>query len=228
MKKSSQRTDYSLQFIEETSRLSPIHLGVVELEGDLESRPEETAFILCPDEERIVVDAAIHADCPVDVILHQSRSAYHHRVGKVVIPACLSHFLCETQVLFIEERQVLAVRDVARTDLILLVKDNSIDGETVELHQLTCFGQEIKLLDLARSLTYTPAHQHVELQVPPFAEFHKPCHIKRLEQRHHRHWRLHPHLEGIGATRLFRVDFLLHRFVHALYPCTKIQKNSLL
>ena len=228
MKKSSQRTDYSLQFIEETSRLSPIHLGVVELERNLESRPEETAFILCPDEERIVVDAAIHADYAIDVILRQSRCSYHHRVGKVVIPACLSHFLCELQVLFIEERQVLAVRDVARTDLILLVKDNSIDGEAVELHQLVALGQQIELLDLARSLAYAPAHQHVELQVPPFAELYETRHIECLEQRHHRHRRLHPHLEGIGATRLFRVDFLLHRFVHALYPCTKIQKNSLL
>ena len=113
-----------------------------------------------------------------------------------MVPARLSHFLCEPQVLFIEGGQILAERNVARTDLILLVKDDSIDGETVELHQLPAFGQQIELLDLARSLTYTPAHQHVEFQVPPFAEFHKARHIKRLEQRHHRHWRFHPHLEG--------------------------------
>ena len=81
MKKSSQRTDCLLQFIKETSRLCPIHLGVVELEGDLEGRLEEAAFVAGPNEEGIVEDAAIHADCAVDVVLHQSRSAYHHQVG---------------------------------------------------------------------------------------------------------------------------------------------------
>lgn len=225
MKKSSQRADYSLQFVEEAGGMGAVHLGVVELEGDLEGRPEEVAFVAGPNKERIVEDAAVHADCAVDVVLRQGRGADDHRVGKVVIPARLGHLLCEPQVLLIEGGQVLAKRNIARADLILLVKDDSIDGKTVELHQLVCFGQEIELLDLARSLTYTPAHQHVELQVPLFAEFHKARHIKRLEQRHHRHWRFHPHLEGIGSTRLFRVDFLFHRFVHSLYLCTKIQKK---
>ena len=223
--KSSQRTDCPLQFIEETGRLCPIHLGVVELEGDLEGRPEETASVSRPNKERIVENAAVHADCAVDVILCQSRCAYHHRVGKVVIPACLSHFLCEFQVLFIEGGQILAKRNVARTDFILLVKDDGIDGKAVELHQLASFGQEMELLDLARSFTYTPAHQHVKLQVPPFAELHEARHIERLEERHHRHRRFHPHLESISTTRLFRVDFLFHCFILVRFQHAKLRNS---
>ena len=104
MKKSSQRADCPLQFVEEAGGMGAVHLGVVELEGDLEGRPEEAAFVAGPNKERIVVDAAVHADCAVDVVLHQSRCSYHHRVGEVVIPACLSHFLCEFQVICVEER----------------------------------------------------------------------------------------------------------------------------
>ncbi len=198
--------------------MGTVHLSVMELERDLEGRPEETAFVARPNEKRIVVDAAVHADCAVDVVLRQSRCAYHHRVGKVVIPACLSHLPCEPQVLLVEGGQILTERNVARTDFALLIRNDGIDGETVELHQLACFGQQIELLDRACCLAYAPAHQHVELQSPPFAHPHKMAYIERLEECHHRHRRLHPHFEGIRAARLFGVDFLLHRFAKVLFP----------
>ena len=225
MKKSSQRTDHSLQFIEETSRLSPIHLSVVELEGDLESRPEEAAFVASPNEERIVEDAAIHADCAVDVVLRQSRRADDHRVGQVMVLAALCHLPCEPQVLVVEERQVVAEGDVARTDLAFLVFHDSTHGEAVEPHQPAAFGQQIELLDAARSLADAPAHQHVELHSRPPARSDKPRHVERLEQRHHWHRRLHPHLEGIGAARLFGVDFLFHRLICALFQCAKVRNS---
>ncbi len=152
--KKSKRPDCSLQFVEETSRLCAVHLGVVELEGDLESRLEEAALVPSPNEERIVEDAAIHSYRPIYVVLHQSRSADNHTVGQVVISATLGHLPCERQVLFIEEGQILAEGDIARADLALLVRYDGIDGEAVELHQLPAFGQQIELLDRGRSLAY--------------------------------------------------------------------------
>ena len=208
--KKSKRPDYSLQFVEEASRLCPIHLGVVELEGNLESRLEEEALVPSPNEEGIVEDAAIHSYRPIYVVLHQSRSANNHTVGQVVISATLSHLPCERQVLFIEEGQILAEGDIARADLALLVCYDGIDGEAVELHQLPAFGQQIELFYAARSPAYAVAHQHIELQAFPPAYLHKPRHIERFEERHHRHRCFHPHLESVSTTRLFWIDFLFH------------------
>ena len=70
-----------------------VHLGVVELEGDGESCLEEAALVLPPNEEGIVEDATIHADCTIDVILRQSRSADDHVVRQVVIGAGFSNLL---------------------------------------------------------------------------------------------------------------------------------------
>ena len=105
--------DFFLQIIQELCGVGTIHLGVVELEGNLEGRLEEAASVLAPNEERIVEDAAIHTDCAVDVVPSQSRCADNHAVGQVVIATTLSNLPCELQVTLVEEGQVLAERNVA-------------------------------------------------------------------------------------------------------------------
>ena len=92
------------------------------------------------------------------------------------------------------------------------VGDDGIDRDRIVPYQLVADRQHIKLLDAAGGTADAPAHQHVELQSFPAAQTHQTPDVERPEKRHHGHRGLHPHLEGIGAGRLFRIYFF-HTFV---------------
>ena len=52
-----------------------VHLRVVELERQLQCRPEQPAVIFAPDDERIVENAAVHAHRAVDFRVHDGGGA---------------------------------------------------------------------------------------------------------------------------------------------------------
>ena len=81
-----------------------IHLRVMELEGNSEYCLEEASFVLSPNEEGIVEDATIHADCAINFVLRQSRSADDHTVDQVVIGTTLCHLFRESKVTLIKVR----------------------------------------------------------------------------------------------------------------------------
>ena len=207
-----QGVDLPLEGVEEAGGMGAVHLRVVELERDGERRFKEPPPVAAPDQERIVEHAAVHAHGPVDRVLRQRRGADHHAVCQVVVLARLGDLPREPQVVVVEAEQIIGKRKVARADLAPPVGDDGIDRDCIVPYQLVADRQHIELLDAACSTADAPAHQHVELLSFPARNQNQTRHIERPEKRHHRHGRLHPHLKGIGAGRLFRIYFF-HTFV---------------
>ena len=169
-----------------------------------------------PYQERVVEDTAVHADGPVYVVPGEGGGAYDHAVGDVVVPAFLRHLRRQPQIVPVERRHVLRPGDVAGTHLTPAVRDNSVHGDGVILHQLPSDRQHVELLDAAGRPSDTPAHQHIQLQPFPPAEPDEPRHIHCLYQRDHRHRRVHPQPE---RGRKGMKNFLLERL--SLYLQTK-------
>lgn len=191
--------------------MGAVHLGVVELERDRKRSLQPTAPAFAPNHERIVEYTAVHTHGAVDFVLRQSGGADYHAVRQVVVLARLGDLPGEPQVIVVETVQIVGKWDVARADLAPPVGDDSIDCDRIVPYQLVADRQHIKLLDAACSAADTPAHEHVEFPTFPAAQTHEARDVERPEKRHHRHGRLHPHLEGIGAGRLFRIYFF-HTF----------------
>ena len=63
-----------LKSLKKPSCVRAIHLGVVKLERQLQRRPKKTLMILTPDEKRVIENAAVHADSPVDFSIHNGTS----------------------------------------------------------------------------------------------------------------------------------------------------------
>jgi hypothetical protein len=47
-----------------------IHLSVVKLEGELERLPWPAILVPAPNQERVIEDATIHPDSPINITLH--------------------------------------------------------------------------------------------------------------------------------------------------------------
>ena len=58
---------------------------MVELERQLQRRPEKPLMIFAPDDEWIVENAAVHADSAVDFGIHDGGGADDHAARQVVI-----------------------------------------------------------------------------------------------------------------------------------------------
>ncbi len=192
--------------------MGAVHLGVVELERDRKRSFQPTAPVFAPDQERIVEYAAVHTHGAVYFILRQRRGADDHAISQVMVRTCLGHLPGQAQIVVVELPQVIGKGNVARADLAPPVGDDGIDRDCIVPYQLVADRQHIELLDAACSTADAPAHQHVELLSFPARNQNQTRHIERPEKRHHRHGRLHPHLKGIGAGRLFRIYFF-HTFV---------------
>ena len=122
--------------------MCPVHLCVVELEGDGQLVAEPFLPVSSPDEERIVEDAAVHAYGSVYFRINYSRRAYHHAViGQVSVLTRCCHLCSMLQILTAEFVQVLRIEDVARTDFAIFVLHNRIDCNRVILNKFFTHGQ---------------------------------------------------------------------------------------
>ena len=189
-----------------------VHLRVVELERNGERRSQQPATPAAPDQERIVVHAAVHAHRPVDPVLRQRAGADHHAAWGLTIRAALAHLGRQTAVALVEGGQIIDEGNIATVHPTLAVGDDRPDRQAVEAHELPPHGEEAELLDPAGGPADAPAHQHVELQTAPAGEPPQTCNVERPEKRNHRHGGLHPQREGLGARRLLGGYFLHHFF----------------
>ena len=164
----------SLQSVKEFRSVSTIHLGMVELERYAQRSLKQSSLVLAPNHKRIVENAAIHTHRTIYFVLRQCRSADNHTASReVVVGTTLHHLLCKAQIVAVELRQILAVRQVARTHLARLVGNDGVYSNGVVLHQLVADGQQIKLLDLRGGTTDAITHQHIEFQPTLAADFQK-------------------------------------------------------
>ena len=179
--------------------MGAVHLGVVELERDTERCPEKSAAVSAPYQKWVVEDAAVHADCAVDLALSQGGGADDHAFGKIMIGARLGDLPCKAQIVVVEASQIVREGDVARADLALSVGDDSVYGDRVVKHKSAVDGQHVELRDVVCGAADAPAHKHIELDLFSAAQAHEVRYVERLEERYHRHRRLHPHLECVSA-----------------------------
>ena len=101
--------------------MSPVHLRVVELERNRQFIAEKTFPVTSPNHKRVVENAGIHADRAVDFRIDNSRCADDHTVfGQVPILATFRHDFCVLEVVAVERRQIVGIRDVAGADFISL------------------------------------------------------------------------------------------------------------
>lgn len=123
-----------MQRFQEAGGVGTVHLGVVELEGDGECPLPEVPPVLAPDEEGVVVYAAVHAYCAVYLGLDEGGGADDHAVGEVMVCAGLGDLAGQAQVVGIELLQVVGEGHVAGTDFALPVGDDGAYGKVVVLH----------------------------------------------------------------------------------------------
>ena len=83
-----------------------VHLSMVELERQLQRRPEKPLMIFAPDDEWIVENAAVHADGAVDLGIHDGGGADDHAARQVVIFTAFRNCARQPQVVGIELRKV--------------------------------------------------------------------------------------------------------------------------
>jgi len=172
--------------------LAAIELGMMELQGNRQRSPEPTPLVSAPYEEGVVVDAAILVDDAVKFRAHYGRCPDNHSLVIIDVPASGSRLLRKFVIIMSELLQVVAVGNIAVADAALHVIDNHIDSQPVIFEQLAVLGQQVELWNLTGGLAYAPAQEHVELQPLPPARLPQTRHVKGLDERHHRHRRLHP------------------------------------
>ena len=90
---------------------------MVELERQLQRRPEKPLMIFAPDDEWIVENAAVHADGAVDLGIHDGGGADDHAARQVVIFTAFHYFVCQPQVVGAELCKIGGKRHVAGADL---------------------------------------------------------------------------------------------------------------
>ena len=187
--------------------MGAVHLGMMELEGDRQGRLEKTPFILAPDGERVIEDAAVHTHCTIDIILGQGRGADDHIFRQVMVLAALPNLGGKGQIVPVELGQIRGKGNVAGADPIFSVQDDGVDGKTVIADQLLTHGEGVELLNAAGGLANAPAHQHIEFKALPAAVTQKPGHIQGLEESEHRHGRVEPQGIGFRPPGFLRIDF---------------------
>ena len=186
--------------------MGAVHLGVVELERQLQRCLKMPPVIFAPDEKRIVENAAVHAHGAVDLGVRKGRGADDHAIGQVVVFTALGRLLRQAQVIGVKSGEIGGKGHVAGGDLAVSVFYNGIHRYGIVLQQLLPHGEEIKLLYLRCGSADAPAKEHIEFQSPPAAEPEERGHVQRLKKRYHGVGRLHPQGKGFGAGGAFRVD----------------------
>ena len=128
---SFQSEDDFLQALQKPPRMRTVHLGVVELKRQLQRRPEKPPVIFAPDDERVVENAAVHADSPVDFGIHNGGCTDHHAVCQIVIFAAFRHLACQAQIVNVEPGKTVREGHIAGADLTGLVFHNGIDRNAI-------------------------------------------------------------------------------------------------
>ena len=182
-----------------------VHLGMVELERQLQRCSEKPLAVFSSDEEGVVENATVHADGSVDLGVHNGGGADHHAVGQVVVFAGFRRLPRQAQVVGTELRQVSGKGHVAGADLAGLVPDDGVHGQGVILQQLPPHGKRIELPDPTGGFSDAPAQQHVEFESFSAAEAGKGRYIHRFEERYHGVWRVHPQFIGFCPGGGFRI-----------------------
>lgn len=60
--------------------MGTIHLGMVKLKGDGQIIPKQLLSILTPNYKGIIENTAVHADCAIDLRIHNGGGSDHHTV----------------------------------------------------------------------------------------------------------------------------------------------------
>ena len=116
-----------LQALKEPPRVCAVHLRVVELERNRKLVTEKPLFVPPPYQKRIVENAAVHAHRAVKLRVDDCRSADDHALGgQVKILALLGNLRRVFEVVAVERFQVVRKRNVAGTDLAVLVLDDGV------------------------------------------------------------------------------------------------------
>ena len=98
--------DILLQPLQKPPRVRAVHLGMVELERQLQRRSEKPLTIFAPDDKRIVENAAVHAHGAVYFGIHNGGCAYDHAFGQIVIFAAFGCLARQAQVVGVEPRKI--------------------------------------------------------------------------------------------------------------------------
>ena len=96
---SAQRKDALLQPLQKPPRMRAVHLGVVELERELQRRLKKPLMIFAPNKKRVVENAAVHADSAVDLGIHNGGGADDHAVRQVVVLTAFCRLARQAQIL---------------------------------------------------------------------------------------------------------------------------------
>ena len=196
-----------LQPLKKSSSMGAVHLGMMELERDGQGRLEKAPFILAPDRERIVEDAAVHAHSAVNAVLGQGRGAHSHAVLQVVVLTALMNLGGKGQIVPVKLGQIFGERNVAGVDPVLPVPNGGIDCQTVILDQLLAHGECVELFNAAGGFADAPAHQHIEFEALSAAVTQQPGYIQGLEESEHRHGRMEPQGIGLRPFGFLGIDF---------------------
>ena len=172
-----QRFDLRLQQVQKPCRVGTVHLGMMELERDGQGCPEKAPFILAPDRERVIEDAAVHAHSAVNVVLRQSRAADDHAVLQIMVLAPFPHLGGKGQIVPVELGQIRGKGNIAGADPVFSVQNNGVYGQTVIADQLLAHGEGVELLNAAGGFADAPAHQHIEFKALSAAVTQQPGHI---------------------------------------------------
>ena len=211
---------FLLELLQKTGGIAPIHLYMMELEGDGQCRLEPALAIAAPHHHRVAEQIGILIDNAVQFGRHHGRSAYHHRIGQEYALAGPRHLTRQSMVVVHELIQILREGDVARVDAPLPVIHDDIDGQPVITIEGTLFRQEIEQLLLTGRLADAPAEQGIEGEVSPFAPLQQPAHIECLGQGDHRHGGFHPQVESGSTRSLFRINCYFHLCLICFYVYT--------
>lgn len=83
---------------EEAEGVGTVHLGVMELERQLQRRFENAPVVPAPDEEGGVENAAVHADGTVKLGIHDGGGTDDHTVGEIMVLAALRRLTRQAQI----------------------------------------------------------------------------------------------------------------------------------
>ena len=107
----------------------------MELEWECQIVVEESLLVPAPDYERIIENAAVHANSSVNFCIDDGGCADDHAVfWQVSILAGIRYLSGIFQIFCIEVRQVLLEEDVAGTDFSCLVLNNGINSNAIVLN----------------------------------------------------------------------------------------------
>lgn len=102
---------------QEGGGVGTVHLGMMKLERDLKgyARFAVAYFVTVfrPNHEGVVVDAAVHAYCAVDVVLDERGCADDHTLRFIMVYAGLLYLSGEFKIIAVEFVEVVAERHIA-------------------------------------------------------------------------------------------------------------------